>query len=315
MPNTITQSQFQATVLGAAIGDAMGCPVEFLSLEQIHKQYGPAGVTDYVLLKNKSGTICAPYTDDTQMSEAVIKGLLDDSSSLDAAMQSIALHFIEWERNPQGGHRAPGNACIQGSKQLAQGIHWSKAGGETAGGCGSVMRAYPFGLFFHDDINAAEEWSVEHSKLTHRDPIALAACASMSVGIALCLHKKSVDDILLAMIEAASRYSSETSFMLEKASSTTANKESTMKNWYEGWAAHEAITLSAYLFKLYSDDPKTAILTAANTPGDSDSIASLVGSLCGAYNGVESLPAHWIEKLERNRQLNALSIVTYQTRK
>jgi ADP-ribosylglycohydrolase len=36
---------------------------------------------------------------------------------------------------------------------------------------------------FHDQVEKVEEWAVEHSKLTHRDPIALAACAAMGVGM------------------------------------------------------------------------------------------------------------------------------------
>jgi len=314
MSTHISQSQIQGCVLGAAIGDAMGCPVEFLSLEQIHQQYGADGITDYVLFKNKDDLRYAPYTDDTQMAEAVINGLLDNYNELDPAMQAIARHFIKWEQHPQGGHRAPGNACIHGCKQLDSGIHWSEAGGATAGGCGSVMRAYPFALFFHDDIHKAEQWAVEHSKLTHRDPIALAACAAMAVATVMCLQRQAVDDIMLSMTEVAGRYSSETAFMLQKACNATPEAESKMKNWYQGWAAHEAITLAAYLFKRHYRDSKQAILSAANTPGDSDSIGTLVGALCGAYNGINGLPQHWIDQLERNRELYALSNVIYHFR-
>jgi ADP-ribosylglycohydrolase len=57
---------------------------------------------------------------------------------------------------------------------------WPEAGGENAGGCGWVVRAYPFGVMFHADPAKAEAWAVEHSKMTHRAPLALAACASMT---------------------------------------------------------------------------------------------------------------------------------------
>ena len=61
------------------------------------------------------------------------------------------------------------------------------------------MRAYPFGLVFADDPARAEAWSIAHSKLTHRDPIALAACAAMAVGTAgytsmLCVLASSKPD-------------------------------------------------------------------------------------------------------------------------
>ena len=47
------------------------------------------------------------------------------------------------------------------------------------------MRAYPFGLA--DDLGRAERWAVEHSRLTHNDPIALAASGAMTVGTALAV--------------------------------------------------------------------------------------------------------------------------------
>ena len=79
------------------------------------------------------------------------------------------------------------------------------------------MRAYPFGLIFANDLGKAEEWAVAHSALTHRDPIALAACAAMAVGTALCVNGAPVSDVLEAMSEAADRYSAETAVMMREA--------------------------------------------------------------------------------------------------
>ena len=45
----------------------------------------------------------------------------------------------------------------------------------------------------------------------------------------------------------------------------------------QGWAAHEAIAAAVYLFTRHADDPRAAILEGANTPGDSDSLATLAG--------------------------------------
>jgi ADP-ribosylglycohydrolase len=180
------QAKIAGAVLGAAIGDAMGHPTEFLSADQIRARFPPDGVASYELWWELDGKRFAPYTDDTQMAEIVLRSLVKGrkaSADFDDVMTDIAVGFIEWRSNPQGGHRAPGNACLAGAAQLASGVHWSIAGGATAGGCGSVMRAYPFGLVFADDLEQAEEWSVQHSKMTHRDPIALAACAAMTTGI------------------------------------------------------------------------------------------------------------------------------------
>jgi ADP-ribosylglycohydrolase len=182
------RSRVAAAVLGAAIGDAVGHPTEFVgSFGAIFARWPPEGVTGFELYWTRDGRRFAPYTDDTQMAEVVLRSLLwarREAADLDATMRMMAHGFVQWSVAPQGGHRAPGNACLAGCEALARGEHWSRAGGETAGGCGSVMRAYPFGLLFAGDLERAEAWAVAHSQLTHRDPIALAACAAMAGGVA-----------------------------------------------------------------------------------------------------------------------------------
>jgi len=146
-------------VLGAAIGDALGHPVEFLgSLEAIRRVYGPEGVTGFVLFWSDGAGRYAPYTDDTQMAEVVLRCLLagrEADEGLDATMARIGSGFAAWVDTPLGGHRAPGNACIRGARELAHGRAWN-GGDPDAGGCGSVMRAYPFGLLFASDEARAE---------------------------------------------------------------------------------------------------------------------------------------------------------------
>jgi ADP-ribosyl-[dinitrogen reductase] hydrolase len=188
-----SRSAVLGTVLGAAIGDAMGHPTEFLSMEAIRQTYGPTGVQSFELWWDRDGKRFAPYTDDTQLAEVVLRVLIDGrrhEAGLDDVMRKMAAGFAEWSVNPQGGHRAPGNACLRGAGRIERGVAWNESGGVEDGGCGSVMRAYPFGLVFQDDLERAEAWAVEHSKITHRHPIALAACAAMAVGTALALAQE-----------------------------------------------------------------------------------------------------------------------------
>lgn len=297
------------TVLGGAIGDAMGHPTEFMSMESIHHKYGPKGVQRFELYWETSAGRAAPYTDDTQMAECVLRALLDESNDLDAAMKNMASRFIDWAENPQGGHRAPGNACLSGCRALAHGAHWSEAGGPTAGGCGSVMRAYPFGLIFRDDLRKAEEWAVEHSKLTHRDPIALAASAAMAVGTALALRDEDPIYVVSEMAAAACRYSTKTAAMIIRAidDAQTGVEPSVTLDRLRAWAAHEAVAAAVYVFARHPDDPAAAILEGANTPGDSDSIATLAGSLTGARCGIGTFPKDWVREVERAAELSELA--------
>lgn len=298
-------ARLAGAVLGAAIGDAMGHPTEFLSMDAIIAKYGPKGVQGFVLFRDVDGQRVAPYTDDTQMAEVVLRSLIDareNNLDLDATMQKMAQGFVDWSKHPQGGHRAPGRACLSGCRALDEGVHWSQAGAAKAGGCGSVMRAYPFGLIFHDDENKAELWAVEHSKLTHGDPIALAACAAMAVGMVHALNVDSADEIANKMIAAARRYSVKTAEMMQRAVDEAQDgvKPDVSLDRLRGWAAHEAIAAAVYVFVRHPDDPNAAILEAANTPGDSDSIATLAGALLGARCGLPAMEKNWVEQVERS---------------
>ena len=42
------------------------------------------------------------------------------------------------------------------------------------------------------------------------------------------------------------------------------------------------------------------MLGGANIGRDADTISSLNGQLCGALNGIESVPRRWVEGLERS---------------
>jgi ADP-ribosylglycohydrolase len=297
-------ARIAGAVLGAAIGDALGHPTEFLSLDAIRVKWPPDGVTSYALYWERDGRRFAPYTDDTQMAEVVLRALLwsrHENAELDATMQEMARGFVHWSKHPQGGHRSPGNACMSGCRALADGAHWTQAGGPSAGGCGSVMRAYPFGLLFHDDLERAERWAVAHSRLTHGDPIALAACAAMAVGMGRALRDDPPVMVLSEMVAAACRYSPRTAAMMAEAIDDALRdvEPSVTLSRLEAWAAHEAIAAACYLFARNPNDFPAAVLEGANTPGDSDSIATLAGALLGARLGVAAIPADWIEQLER----------------
>lgn len=295
----------QGLVLGAAIGDAMGHPTEFLDAESIRRRFGPRGVEGFALYWEHAGRRFAPYTDDTQMAEIVLRSLVA-GGDLDAVMTRMAAGFVEWMRSPQGGHRAPGNACLRGCRRLADGVPWREAGGPDDGGCGSVMRSYPFGLVFWQTPEKAEQWAMEHSKMTHRAPIAIAACAAMAVGTALTLQDQPVRRVLDGMVEAAGRHDRVTAEMMESAILDQRPPDQVLRG-LQGWAAHEAIAAAVYVVARHPEDPRSAILEGANAPGDSDSIATLAGALVGGRVGVRALPGEWVREVERSAELLELA--------
>jgi ADP-ribosylglycohydrolase len=64
-----------------------------------------------------------------------------------------------------------------------------------------------------------------------------------------------------------------------------------------GWAADEAVAGAVYLLARNRDNVRQAIVEGVNSPGDSDSLASLAGALVGAHTG-NVYPDDALDRLE-----------------
>lgn len=333
------QDKMRGCILGAAMGDALGAPVEFLrSMHEIRKQYPPLGIQGIHSLKSKDFAFdecdnqVIPYTDDTGMSLLVLETLNENKrKSMDATLGTLAKKFADDMDQPFGWarpSRAPGNACLKNIKIIKERIkqkanikdprNWWKAGGAKDGGCGSVMHAHPFGLIFSNDPAKAELWAVEHSKITHGAPIALAACAAMAVGVAHAFNDVEPKQVAQAMMDAASKYDQNTATKISKAIAYAHNTSVSSEKVFQeflGWAADDAIAATIYSFLCYPDDLQKAIIFGVNTPGDSDSIASMAGALVGARVGMHQLPDEWLELLEGKEKLLLLADTIFRNNK
>lgn len=74
-----------------------------------------------------------------------------------------------------------------------------------------------------------------------------------------------------------------------------------------GWIAEEALATALYAAVRYADEPRYALQRAAQTSGDSDSLAAIAGSLLGAAYGADAWPAHWYDRIEYYDVLNDLA--------
>jgi len=72
-PGRRSLSHYSGCLLGGAVGDALGWPVEFIpSMQGIREKFGPGGILDPVA--NAQGVF--EITDDTQMTLFTAEGLL-----------------------------------------------------------------------------------------------------------------------------------------------------------------------------------------------------------------------------------------------
>ncbi len=292
-------------MLGLAIADSLGYPVEFIhEKEDILTVTGGLGVHD---LPDP-----AIYTDDTQMTLCVAEALLEGAGDADGFMQSLCKKFIEWydlQYSDPSQRRAPGNTCLIGCQHLKNGVHWEEAGVPASLGCGSAMRSAPIGLFF-EKIEKVVDFSINSSKPTHPHELALCASVGTSVVTNLALHDEPVGSWANELAKICS-FNKEFKHIIGLAAETAANR---IDPWYalsaecigEGWTGHEAVASALYCCMMNPGSYKDAVLMAANTVGDSDSIACIVGAWMGAKFGVEGIPARWIDLIENKDKLIGL---------
>lgn len=292
------RERYRGCVLGLAIGDALGMPTEFLSLAEIRARWGPEGVTDLEAGHWRAGS----FTDDTQMTLALAEGILaaGRDASVDAIMAEVAQEFVHWMEEPLGGHRAPGNTCLTGCRKLAEGVPWREAGVAESKGCGSAMRAAPVGLAWPGDYERIREIGVAQSLATHGHPCALAGSVAVAALVSMALEGVAPGEMLARVLDLTADLSDE--FAAQMAVVPEVLDRPDAEAWTDlggGWVAEEAVAGALWCFLRSPDDYRATVLRAANSEGDSDSLACIAGAISGAYNGLDAIPQDWRDRVER----------------
>jgi ADP-ribosylglycohydrolase len=327
------RSRFRGCLLGGAIGDALGAPVEFSTIESIRAQYGPEGITDFDVAYGRRGAI----TDDTQMTLFTAEGLMRaDARYRSRGICKVAgvVHqaYLRWlqtqgessqhprvqSEGPDGwligipelhSRRAPGLTCLaalRGSEKgsMTEPLNDSK-------GCGGVMRMAPVGLFVVRD--RALELGCEFAALTHGHPSGYLASGALAMLIAELREGATLDkalDVVEDVLEnhetaepggVAGRPQDETLHALRAARSLAAKGEPTaekLESLGEGWVAEEALAMSVYCALVHPDDFAAAVCLAVNHSGDSDSTGAITGNIVGFMLGEEAIPGAWRRDVE-----------------
>ena len=288
----------EAILFGLALGDALGYPVEFLKCETIRQKFGAGGI------QNPPNP--ALYSDDTQMTLALAEGLLDAgiNASVDSLMQAVGKRFIEWLDSPDN-NRAPGRTCITGVERFQSGMSWREAGIVESKGCGSAMRVAPLGFIYQHDESRLREIATATSRITHRHPTAIAATVAAAYLVKLALDDVLIESYMPRLYEFTTGISDEFDLAILRVGHVLGwtNEDLALDHIGQGWVGEEAVALALYCVLRYPDDYLACMRRAANTNGDSDSIACIAGGIMGARLGLEAIPLDW-----RSRSENASGI-------
>ncbi|ADD45808.1 ADP-ribosylglycohydrolase family protein [Stackebrandtia nassauensis] len=350
---TAVGSRIRGCVLGGAIGDALGNPIEFYALDRIRQLYGPDGLVELECVDG-----AALITDDTQMTLFGIEGLIramtringQGTGSVEAVVRSAYQRWLDtqsegtavagahangWLREQQWLYhlRAPGNACLSGLRHAGDGIEkfdqWGAPGPINAKskGCGSVMRAAPFGLAARS-AREAFELAARCALYTHGHPTGYLAAGAFAAMVHQLTLGASVREAVAEATELTRAYPSheETTTALGNAvalagvGDPSGEKVETLGG---GWIAEEALAIAVYCalvelpespvrgsgFGTYAgrSPVQNALLLSVNHSGDSDSTGAICGNLLGAAYGYESLPGEWLILVEHRAVITELA--------
>ncbi len=315
------RARFSGCLLGGAIGDALGAPVEFLDLATIRRNFGSQGVRGYEVAYGRNGAI----TDDTQMTlftaEALLRLRVAERLGVAADPGTLACHaYLRWLRtqgvasnlalpDPGGlllgiadlhAQRGPGLTCLSSLAQRTM-VSGSPARNDRKG-CGGVMRMAPVGLDAATDPVLAFERGRLFAAITHGHPTGSLAAGAFAAIISRVI----AGSPLLAAVEATlgelerSPGHEQTSAAMRAAralASRGAPDAAAVESLGGGWIAEEALAIGLYA-ALVAPTFGAGVLLAVNHGGDSDSTGAIAGNLLGALHGLEELPDQWREEVE-----------------
>ena len=318
--NGMKESRYAGCLLGGAVGDALGYPVEFMDRNGIEYKYGPEGIRTLA----QAGSP-ARISDDTQMTLFAANGLLYGLSEGIPMRAALWTAYREWlgtqgdvhrmddpahpkmwlYREPRlHARRVPGNTCLSS-------ISGSRAGGtpdapvNNSRGCGSVMRAAPFGLAVKYDPGNSQggdaasvyELAVCDGALTHGHPMGYLSSAGLALIVWEIVQRHPERDCPLEerILSAGALCGDALRARLERAVALAKDDAvPDLKGVFqlgEGWTADEALLIAVFCAVRHQDDFAAGVRAAVNHSGDSDSTGAICGNILGAWLGREAVEA------------------------
>lgn len=333
----ITITKVKGCLLGGAIGDALGYPIEFKEISDIKEEFGEEGISELYIGEEKE---FAEISDDTQMTLFTAEGLLwAKIKNKQFGNSNIASRcFYSYQRwlHTQGypladesykwvleeerlevkspllkvkelcSQRSPGTTCISAlSRAVNQDYGTVQMPVNNSKGCGGVMRVAPVGLCFSSSARRAFEVGIELAAITHSHPTGYLAAGAFCAIIAYLVQGNTIEKAVGLTITILTRFAGceETADALQLALDLAEKRQPSIEHIQEigqGWVAEEALAIGVYAASCYPCDLIAAVKLAVNHSGDSDSTGSICGNLVGVMVGKEGISRDWIKKVECN---------------
>lgn len=286
-------------IIGLAIGDAMGVPLEFCMREELmsHPTTEMKGYGSHDVPKGS-------WSDDTSMTLCLIDAI---NCSKDIIPEDIATNFVKWAENeeytPTGRRFDIGRTCLyaimnyeRGSKAIESGLD-----DEMSNGNGSLMRIAPLIYYCNaKKMNNEEIYNVvkDVSSITHKHEISVMGCfIYVLFGIEL-LKNKNLKEAYDKIKEA--NYSMFSENCISRYSKILKSEIDKYKLDEIKSTGYVVDTLEATLWTLLTTDSyDSAVIKAINLGNDTDTVGACVGGLAGIYYGLDTIKTEWKKDLLR----------------
>ena len=277
------------SLLGTAVGDALGLPTEGMSRRRTRRLHGEA-------LRHRFLFRTGMLSDDTEHTLMVAKALLRHPRDVEDFQRRLAWSFRWWLLTLPAG---VGLGTAKAILRLWCGIPSSRSGVRSAGN-GPAMRSAIMGAVFRDDAAGRAEWTRASCRLTHTDPRALEAALLTAEAAALASGQAETREALnglrpLVESEEMSKRFAELETCLGDHRSVEEYADSIgCRNGVSGFAPNTvAVALFAWL--RHRGDFSRALTETIRCGGDTDTVAAVVGGICGAEVGEVGIPLEWVE--------------------
>ncbi len=327
---TDRRDRVRGCLLGGAVGDALGAPVEYRNSKDIIADHGPDGLRDFVPLHGTLGAI----TDDTQVmlfaSEALLRARVLSygyrSFHPPTLMRNALRRWFMTQRmnGPLPDHLdtargwlldIPG-LWVQRHPDKVTVIALRKAGLGTpeeaitdSSGSGGMARCAPAGMFYQDD---PYRLGCELMAITHGHPHGVVAGGYMASIIGQLMHGMSIQVAVEATISrgmyALGQNAVQTTVRYAVERAGQVRFAGINPTWFDieeigdGKLAQDALALALYCALSHPEPTpesfERAVALAVNHSGCSSTVGALTGQILGTMHGVAVIPPRWLEQLE-----------------
>jgi ADP-ribosylglycohydrolase len=274
------------TVIGGAMGDALGAGYEFAA--------APAPDEVIMLRGTLTEEPAGHWTDDTAMAIAILEvaarmGTLTSA----AAIAAVGERFLEWF---QSGPRDVGIHTREVLSRATSGAHVAEAAAEVqalhpnAAGNGSLMRTGPVALVHRGDDEQLVIAATAMSDLTHPHPDAVAACVLWTVAIDRAIANGTIEGPRagLHLIDESRR-----AFWEQKITEAETKDPRDFSPNGHVVVALQAAWSAIHATRDANDHLVAGLRRAVSIGDDTDTVAAIAGYLLGACYGFSAAPIEW----------------------